>query len=199
MSHYYSEEQNVASNPVHFTYTYEESKLELKTDSGVFSKGSIDFGSDLLVRVFLKESVGDASILDVGCGYGPIGLMVAKIHPENRVHMIDVNGRALELAQLNAQNNGISNVTIYKSDALDSVASSFDAVLTNPPIRAGKEVVNKILDQSYDKLNTKGALYVVIQKKQGMPSAKKRMTELFGNIEVLAKDKGYYILKSVKG
>ena len=199
MSHYYSEEQDVASNPVHFTYTYETYELKLKTDSGVFSKGSIDFGSNVLVRAFLQEEMHGSKILDVGCGYGPIGLMVAKVHPHSQVHMVDVNARALNLAEENAQANGIGNVNIYKSDALEQVEETFNAVLTNPPIRAGKEVVNQILDQSYERLETGGALYVVIQKKQGMPSAKKRMESLFGNMTVLTKDKGYYILKSVKG
>lgn len=199
MSHYYSEEQDVASNPVGFTYTYEDYRLDLKTDSGVFSKGSIDFGSNVLVNAFLKEAASYLEILDVGCGYGPIGLMIAKVRAASVVHMVDVNERALSLAKANAQANHIPNVEIYKSDALDAVNAEFNAILTNPPIRAGKEVVNKILDQSYDKLLPEGALFVVIQKKQGMPSAKKRMKELFGNVEVLTKDKGYYILKSVKG
>ncbi|TDL97923.1 class I SAM-dependent methyltransferase [Macrococcus brunensis] len=199
MSHYYSEEQDVVSNPVHFTYTYETHELKLKTDSGVFSKGSIDFGSNVLVRAFLQEDRRYSKILDVGCGYGPIGLMIASVYTDSAVHMVDVNARALSLAEENASKNHIDNVNIYKSDALSQVEETFDAILTNPPIRAGKEVVNQILDQSYERLEDAGALYVVIQKKQGMPSAKKRMEGLFGNVEVLTKDKGYYILKSVKG
>ncbi|ULG71823.1 class I SAM-dependent methyltransferase [Macrococcus brunensis] len=199
MSHYYSEEQDVVSNPVHFTYTYETHELKLKTDSGVFSKGSIDFGSNVLVRAFLQEDRRYSKILDVGCGYGPIGLMIASVYTDSAVHMVDVNARALSLAEENASTNHIDNVNIYKSDALSQVEETFDAILTNPPIRAGKEVVNQILDQSYERLEDAGVLYVVIQKKQGMPSAKKRMEGLFGNVEVLSKDKGYYILKSVKG
>lgn len=198
MSHYYSEEQDVESNPSVFTYRYEDYSLELKTDSGVFSKGSIDYGSNVLINAFLKEQ-SYPRILDVGCGYGPIGLMIAKVHPESTVDMVDVNTRALNLAEENRRVNLIDNAVIYKSDALDAVEQSFDAILTNPPIRAGKDVVSKILDQSYDCLNVGGVLFVVIQKKQGMPSAKKRMGGLFGNVEVVTKDKGYYILKSVKG
>lgn len=199
MSHYYSEEQHVESDPIDFNYTYEQYSLQLKTDSGVFSKGSIDFGSDLLVRTFLKESDHYETILDVGCGYGPIGLMIAKVKPDSRIQMVDVNRRALELAEKNKVANQINNARIAYSDALDQVEDNFHAILTNPPIRAGKDVVSKILDQSFDHLVTSGALFVVIQKKQGMPSAKKRMERLFGNVEVVKKDKGYYILKSVKG
>ncbi|UTH13689.1 class I SAM-dependent methyltransferase [Macrococcus equipercicus] len=199
MSHYYSEEQDVESNPSMFTYRYESYSLELKTDSGVFSKGGIDYGSDVLVKAFLKDAGSYPRILDVGCGYGPIGLMVAKVRQESLVDMIDVNARALSLAEENKKNNDIDNTRIYKSDALDSVAGTFDAILTNPPIRAGKDVVSKILDQSYEFLDGGGALFVAIQKKQGMPSAKKRLQQLFGNVEIVTKDKGYYILKSVKG
>ncbi|TDM12043.1 class I SAM-dependent methyltransferase [Macrococcus lamae] len=199
MSHYYSEEQDVESNPSSFTYRYDDYNLELKTDSGVFSKGGIDYGSDVLVRAYLKDSRHYTRVLDVGCGYGPIGLMVAKASQMSTVEMVDVNARALSLAEENQKTNKIDNVAIYKSDALDAVQNAFDAILTNPPIRAGKDVVNKIIDQSIDHLNENGALFVVIQKKQGMPSAKKRMAGLFGNVEVVTKDKGYYILKSVKG
>jgi len=199
MSHYYSEEQDVVSNPVYFSYKYETHELKMKTDSGVFSKGSIDFGSNVLVHAFLQEDKRYSKILDVGCGYGPIGLMIANVYTGSVVHMIDVNARALSLAEDNARANHIDNVSIYKSDVLSQFEETFDAILTNPPIRAGKEVVNQILDQSYERLEDAGALYVVIQKKQGMPSAKKRMESLFDNVEVLTKDKGYYILKSVKG
>lgn len=199
MSHYYSEEQHVESNPIDFNYTYEQFSIKLKTDSGVFSKGSIDFGSDLLVRTFLEETEDYETILDVGCGYGPIGLMIAKVKTDSTVRMVDVNKRALELAENNKKINNIENAEISYSDALDQVEDSYHAILTNPPIRAGKDVVNKILDQSFEHLVTNGALFVVIQKKQGMPSAKKRMEGMFGNVEVVKKDKGYYILKSVKG
>lgn len=199
MSHYYSEEQHVESNPIDFNYTYEQFSIKLKTDSGVFSKGSIDFGSDLLVRTFLEETEDYETILDVGCGYGPIGLMIAKVKADSTVRMVDVNKRALELAENNKKINNIENAEISYSDALDQVEDSYHAILTNPPIRAGKDVVNKILDQSFEHLVTNGALFVVIQKKQGMPSAKKRMEGMFGNVEVVKKDKGYYILKSVKG
>lgn len=196
--HYYSETQDVESNPEFFTYHYNDTSLKLKTDSGVFSKGGIDFGSDLLVKTYLNEKNTHESILDVGTGYGPVGLIVGKVKPNAIVHMVDVNERALSLARANSQTNAVTNVKVFKSDALNQVTDKYDAVLTNPPIRAGKQVVHKILEQSFDHLNSSGALYVVIQKKQGMPSAKSKMEERFGNVEVVKRDKGYYILKSVK-
>ncbi|QIH76933.1 methyltransferase [Macrococcoides canis] len=198
MSHYYSEEQTVESNESTISFIMDSHNMKLTTDRGVFSKGGVDFGSNLLVKTFLEDT-SPSRVLDVGCGYGTMGLMIAKHHPESIVHMVDVNERALSLAARNGEANSIQNIKVYKSDGLNEVTEQFDAVITNPPIRAGKEVVHRILSDSYNVLEHQGSLYVVIQKKQGMPSAKKKMEEVFGNVAVLKKDKGYYILKSVKG
>lgn len=202
MSHYYDENPEVESEESLFTYSYDNHDLELVTDAGVFSKGKIDFGSDLLVKTFLKTYPPGPTknIIDVGCGYGPIGLMIAKVSPHHEVTMVDVNQRALNLSRKNKKRNRIENVEVKESDGLSQVEdNTYDFVLTNPPIRAGKEVVHRILEDAYVKLKLGGELFVVIQKKQGMPSAKKKMQDTFGNVEVLEKSKGYYILRSVKG
>ncbi|WP_436957043.1 class I SAM-dependent methyltransferase [Staphylococcus sp. AS1337] len=202
MSHYYDENPEVESEESLFTYSYDNHDLELVTDAGVFSKGKIDFGSDLLVKTFLKTYPPGPTknIIDVGCGYGPIGLMIAKVSPHHEVTMVDVNQRALNLSRKNKKRNRIDNVEVKESDGLSQVEdNTYDFVLTNPPIRAGKEVVHRILEDAYVKLKIDGELFVVIQKKQGMPSAKKKMQDTFDNVEVLEKSKGYYILRSVKG
>ncbi|MGW9856754.1 16S rRNA (guanine1207-N2)-methyltransferase [Staphylococcus hominis] len=202
MSHYYDENPEVQSDEKTIQYYYHTSQLKLTTDAGVFSKGKVDFGSDLLVQSFLKEHPPGPSkcIVDVGCGYGPIGLMIAKVSPHHQITMVDVNQRALHLAEKNKKQNQIDNVIIKESDGLSQVENEhFDFVLTNPPIRAGKNVVHRIFEEAYQKLNNQGELYVVIQKKQGMPSAKKKMEEIFNNVETVNKSKGYYILKSQKG
>lgn len=202
MSHYYDENPEVESEESLFTYSYDNHDLELVTDAGVFSKGKIDFGSDLLVKTFLKTYPPGPTknIIDVGCGYGPIGLMIAKVSPYHEVTMVDVNQRALNLSRKNKKRNRIDNVEIKESDGLSQVEdNTYDFVLTNPPIRAGKEVVHRILEDAYVKLKLDGEFFVVIQKKQGMPSAKKKMQDTFDNVEVLEKSKGYYILRSVKG
>ncbi|WP_412519284.1 class I SAM-dependent methyltransferase [Staphylococcus simulans] len=199
MSHYYDKNPEVESHKETFKYHYHQNELNLVTDAGVFSKGKIDFGSDLLVRTFLKEHPPGPkkTVVDVGCGYGPIGLMIAKVSPHHHVIMLDVNHRALDLAKENSEKNHIENVTIKESDGLAEVPdNSCDMIVTNPPIRAGKSVVHGILEDAHEKLRTEGELYVVIQKKQGMPSAKKKMEAVFGNVETLTKEKGYYILKS---
>ncbi|MCM2535541.1 class I SAM-dependent methyltransferase [Neobacillus pocheonensis] len=196
--HYYSRTQKVESEPKYWDYTLRDHLFRFKTDNGVFSKREVDFGSRLLIESFeMPETEG--LVLDVGCGYGPIGLSIAKSSPERIVHMIDVNERAIELAKENAGLNRIQNIDIYESDRLLNVKeSSFSAILTNPPIRAGKKTVHDIFEQSFDHLVSRGELWVVIQKKQGAPSAIEKLKEMFSVVETIDKSKGYFIIKSVK-
>ncbi|MBI5975612.1 class I SAM-dependent methyltransferase [Staphylococcus canis] len=201
MGHYYDAHPEVKTNEKQIEYQYQHNILNLVTDAGVFSRDKVDFGSDLLIKTFLHEHPPGQkkTIVDVGCGYGPIGLMIAKVAPHNHVTLLDVNTRALALVERNASKNQIQNVTVLESDGLSQITNnSSDYILTNPPIRAGKKIVHNILTDAYEKLKSQGALYVVIQKKQGMPSAKKKMADVFGNVESTANQKGYHILKSTK-
>jgi len=196
--HYYSREPEVASDPKFWNAELRNHSFRFKTDQGVFSKNEVDFGSRLLIDTFEPPKI-TGPLLDVGCGYGPIGLSIAKDFPDRIIHMIDVNQRAIALAKENADRNDIDNVHIYESDRFEGVHEErFSAILTNPPIRAGKDVVHNILEESFRHLGPEGELWVVIQKKQGAPSAKAKLEEVFGNVEIVAKKKGYYILKALK-
>ena len=197
--HYYSNQPKVESKPQHFQFTLLGHTFTFATDAGVFSKSEVDFGSRVLIDAFeLPEVEGD--LLDVGCGYGPIGLSMAKTYPERQVQMVDVNERALDLSRKNAQQNGIQNVRIYSSDGLSAVSDDqqIAAVITNPPIRAGKETVFRFYKGAYTLLVEGGELWVVIQKKQGAPSTVAYLEELFGEVAVIEKKKGYWIVKTVK-
>jgi 16S rRNA (guanine1207-N2)-methyltransferase len=197
-NHYYSKEQNVESAPRFIEFTLRKHLLRFKTDNGVFSKGEVDFGSRVLVEAFDFPSI-NGDLLDVGCGYGPIGLTLAKEDQNRVVHMVDVNERAMALASENAQANQIHNVKVYESDCLNSVQKKdFAAIVTNPPIRAGKKVVHTILEQSFEHLEVGGQLWAVIQKKQGAPSAIEKLKEIFAEVEVVEKNKGYFIIKATK-
>ncbi|MFD6208415.1 MULTISPECIES: class I SAM-dependent methyltransferase [unclassified Peribacillus] len=197
--HYYSHKPDVVSNPKFWDFTLKGRTFRFKSDNGVFSKKEVDFGSRLLVESFNLNEAVEGDILDVGCGYGPIGISIAAAFPDRTIEMIDINSRAVELSKENAASNAITNVKIFESDRFDKVGSNqFAAILTNPPIRAGKSVVHEILEESYRSLVAGGELWVVIQKKQGAPSAMDKMEQLFGNIEVPVKKKGYYILLSKK-
>jgi 16S rRNA (guanine1207-N2)-methyltransferase len=196
--HYYSRTQKVESDPKYWDFTLRDQLFRFKTDNGVFSKKEVDFGSRLLIEVFELPSV-EGPVLDVGCGYGPIGLSLAKSYPDRHVHMIDVNERAIELAKENAVQNSVHNVDIYESDTLINVKEyKFAAILTNPPIRAGKKTVHDIFKQSYEHLVPQGELWIVIQKKQGAPSAIEKLKDLFTTVETIDKSKGYFIIKAIK-
>ncbi|MBA4537006.1 class I SAM-dependent methyltransferase [Bacillus aquiflavi] len=196
--HYYSRTQNADSKPLFWNYTLKNHPFRFKTDNGVFSKKEVDFGSRLLIETFEAPKI-NGLFLDVGCGYGPIGLAVALSYPNEIVHMVDVNERAISLAKENAKINQVSNVLIYESDQLSNVKEKdFAAVITNPPIRAGKKIVHGIFTQALDHLKPNGELWVVIQKKQGAPSTLNKLSELYGKVEVVVKEKGYFIIKAVK-
>lgn len=164
------------------------------TDAGVFSKKMIDYGSQVLLST-IDFSKGDA-ILDLGCGYGPLGLTLVKSQAV-KATLVDINLRALDLARKNAELNKVS-AEIFQSNIYDQVTGVFDHIISNPPIRAGKQVVHQVIAGSLEHLTVGGDLTIVIQKKQGAPSAKAKMEEVFGNCEVVKKDKGYYILRSEK-
>jgi len=168
-----------------------------KTDAGVFSKKGVDYGSRHLIETL--ELPPGARVLDVGCGYGPMGLAAASVCPDGHVTMVDINERAVELARENARRNGIANVRVVQSDLLEQVkAERFDVIITNPPIRAGKQVVHRIFTEAYECLNPGGSLWVVIQKKQGAPSAAAKLESLYAEVVEVSKDKGYRILKATK-
>ncbi|HEP1699372.1 TPA: class I SAM-dependent methyltransferase, partial [Streptococcus pyogenes] len=157
------------------------------TDSGVFSKKMVDFGSQVLLKTLnFKEN---ERVLDLGCGYGPLGISLAKVQRVDAT-LVDINNRALDLARKNATNNQVA-VTIFQSNIYENISGHFEHIISNPPIRAGKRVVHSIIEKSIDFLVVNGDLTIVIQKKQGAPSAKAKMATIFGNVEILRKDKGY--------
>ena len=197
--HYYSKKPQIESKPRQWNFNLLGHSFQFETDSGVFSKSEVDFGSRTLIEAFQMPEV-DGAIFDIGCGYGPIGLTMAKQYPNRIVYMMDVNERAINLAKKNAERNGIQNVRIFESDGVTAVDQEVkaSAILTNPPIRAGKEVVFKFYDGAYEKLVPNGELWVVIQKKQGAPSTVAHLEEKFAEVEIVEKKKGYWIIKAKK-
>lgn len=191
---YYAENPDAAHDTHELRVDLLGEKMTFLTDAGVFSKKMVDFGSQLLLKC-LDVNQGE-TVLDVGCGYGPLGLSLVKVYGVQAT-MVDINTRALDLAQRNAEKNN-AKATIFQSNIYARVQGRFDHVISNPPIRAGKQVVHEIIEKSKDFLEIGGDLTIVIQKKQGAPSAKSKMEDVFGNCEILKKDKGYYILRSVK-
>ncbi len=196
--HYYSEKPSVESSRRNWEVDLRGRKMSFTSDAGVFSKKEVDFGSRLLLDYYLfPEKSG--KILDVGCGYGTIGLTLAKEKPDWEFTLIDINERALELSKLNAELNKVENVTVKKSDLLSEVKEEkFASILSNPPIRAGKKVVHQLFEEACNCLEDCGELWIVIQKKQGAPSALEKLKTLFNEVTVEKKSKGYYIIKAKK-
>ncbi len=197
--HYYSEnEEGLKSDPQAYTFYYKEHKLTFKTDNGVFSKKYLDFGSYTLLNYFKPNDI-DGEILDCGCGYGPIGIIISTLYGK-KVTMVDINERAINLAKENIRINSVQNVNVFKSNVYSEISedTKFASIVTNTPIRAGKKVIYDIYDGAYKRLLPGGELWVVIQKKQGAPSTKTHLEELFGNCEIVGKESGYFILKSVR-
>lgn len=191
---YYAENPDSAHDIHELKVTLLGQSFTFLTDSGVFSKKMVDYGSQVLLNTLDFEK--GKTLLDLGCGYGPLGISLAKVQGVKPT-MVDVNNRAIDLAKQNAQKNGVE-ADIFQSDIYEKVNGTFDYIISNPPIRAGKQVVLTIISESINYLKVGGNLTIVIQKKQGAPSAKAKMEEVFGNVEILKRDKGYYILRSEK-
>ena len=196
-NHYYTKSPEVKHDRQVMDVSLRGHSLRFVTDAGVFSRKGIDYGSKVLIECMdLNES---DEILDVGCGYGPIGLTAAKLVPRGHVTMVDINERAIELAAENAAINKVMNVTIQQSDLFAAVKDrKFDVILTNPPIRAGKTVVHQIYEERSKLLKAEGSMWVVIQKKQGAPSTLEKLEALFSEVIEVTKDKGYRIFRAIK-
>lgn len=200
MEQYFTKNPTTEKDIYKFDWNIGAERFNFYSSNSVFSKSGMDFGSMLLVDTVIKENEGfEGEILDLGCGYGPIGVILAKFLNKSNLTMSDVNERALELCLMNARENKVEErVKIINSSAFENINESYDMVVTNPPIRAGKEVVFSFYEGAYEHLNKGGKLYVVIQKKQGAPSTKAKLESLFGNCETADKKSGYFIFRAVK-
>lgn len=195
--HYYSQKPTAAHDLHQIQETLRGRTYTFVTDAGVFSKKGVDYGSKVLIESLQISERSE--VLDVGCGYGPMGIAASGLAIHGTVTMVDINERAVELARMNAERNRVTNVEIMQSDKLDAVINrTFDVVITNPPIRAGKETVHQIFEQAHQVLRDGGSLWIVIQKKQGAPSAYAKLESLFAQVQEMGKDKGYRIIKAQK-
>ena len=192
--HYYTREPQSESRPVECGYVYRGERLRFITDAGVFSKGEVDTGTQLLLEALPEEMTGE--ILDLGCGWGVIGISIARKWPETRVTMADINNRALDLSRENAKRNR-ADVACAESDGMEAFkGKQFDAVVTNPPIRAGKQVIYKMFADAAECLKPDGALYLVIRKQQGAESCIRYLQTLYATVEKLDRSGGFWVLKA---
>ena len=191
MSHYFENDKNLKSEVRELSYKYDSSFFIFYSDNGVFSKKGIDYGSRLLLETYLKNDKDSKDVLDVGCGYGFLGIMIGLINKAN-VDMIDVNKRAVHLTNRNIKRYKDFKGHAFISDAYENVTKKYDVVITNPPIRVGKDKLLEILFSACEHLKENGTLYFVIRKDQGALSIKKILEES-KKVELLEKDKGFFI------
>lgn len=194
MSHYFENDNNLGHKENVIKYTFKNKELVLKSDLGVFSKDRVDFGTNLLINNMI---VCGNDVLDIGCGYGIVGIAVASSESKYNVVMSDVNERAINLAYNNAKLNKLNNCKVVCSNAYENLGA-FDTIISNPPIRAGKNVVYEIVLGAIHHLNEGGIINVVIQKKQGALSLLEKMKEVYSKTDIIYKEKGYYIICSQK-
>ncbi len=196
MSHYFTDNRQLPQNRKEFSFRFSSFNYVFTTDNGVFCKNEVDFGTWVLLKTLENESLGQR-ILDLGCGYGPVGIVMKRHYPNSEIIMCDVNPRAVELAKINCKKNK-TDCDVRISDRFSNVEEKFDAIITNPPIRAGKNVIYAMFEESYEHLNENGTLYVVIRKQQGANSAQEKIASIFGNCDTINKEKGYHVLKATK-
>ncbi|MBQ9195632.1 MAG: class I SAM-dependent methyltransferase [Clostridia bacterium] len=193
--HYYSETPSSESRPSDARFTFRGQDFCLKTDAGVFSRGELDSGTRILLAALPQEIEG--SILDLGCGWGPVGVCLGSLYRNCSVTFADINSRAIALAQENAEKYRL-NAAFIQSDGFESIDGTFDYIITNPPIRAGKETIYRLFSDSAEHLNSSGSLYIVIRKQQGAPSAIKFLVTVFPQAEVIDKSGGYWVIRCRK-
>ena len=191
---YYTRNPESESRPTPCEFEFRGRQLRFLTDAGVFSKGELDTGTRLLLDALPAEMHGE--VLDLGCGWGPIGISVQARWPETKVVMTDVNLRALERARENVARNGIT-AEIRESDGFSVLSGrAFDAVITNPPIRAGKQVIYRLFADAAAHLKPTGSLFLVIRKQQGAESCIRYLKTLFASVEKLTRSGGFWVLEA---
>ena len=195
MSHYYDFDNNLKSNKRVVSMYLNDIKLSFTTDIGVFSNSEIDYGSFTFLKALLKEEKVK-TLLDVGCGYGTLGITLKYFDKCDEVDMVDINERAVLLTKENIENYKFSNSNCFVSNGFESITKKYDRIVINPPIRAGKEVIYKMYEQASISLVPGGSFWIVIQQKHGAPSTIKKLETLFKKVEITYKKKGFYIIKS---
>lgn len=192
MEHYFINNQDLKSKIRIINFSYGKNNFEFKSDNGVFSKNKIDYASLFLVKTFFDNKNREYnSILDMGCGYGFIGITLSKLLDKS-VDMADVNKRALHLCKMNIATNKV-NGEVIESNIYENISKKYDLIITNPPIRAGKTVLMEFIKGGLARLNIDGELWFVISKDQGAKSLKKELEKDY-NCKLIDKSKGFWVI-----
>lgn len=193
MAHYFTNEENLKSEIEKVIVEINGIPFYFYTDNGVFSKGKLDFGTELLLKNFKYDNPNNKTLLDIGCGCGPIGIYAS--HLGFTVDMSDVNKRAIHLSKMSLKEQGL-NANVFESDAYKNITNKYDYIVSNPPIRVGKEKLYEIVMNAKEHLKDGGSLWIVVRKQQGAESMVRDMKNVYKTVEVVAKKKGFFIIKA---
>lgn len=198
MGQYFDNDTTIKNKDIDVKFSILDKKFVFKSDNGVFSKNRLDRGSEVFIKTLISLNLG-VDVLDLGCGIGVIGCTLAHFNRSNYT-LVDVNERAVELAKTNIKRLNLSTrCHALVSNIFENVNdSSFDSVLLNPPIRAGKKVIYQMYQESYEHLNSGGSLFIVIRVKQGALSSFKFLQTIYKDVKVIDHDKGYQIIRCIK-
>lgn len=193
MAHYFTNEENLKSEIEKVIAEINGIPFYFYTDNGVFSKGELDFGTELLLKNFKYDDPNNKTLLDIGCGCGPIGIYAS--HLGFTVDMSDVNKRAIHLSKMSLKEQGL-NANVFESDAYKNITNKYDYIVSNPPIRVGKEKLYEIVMNAKEHLKDGGSLWIIVRKQQGAESMVRDMKNVYKTVEVVAKKKGFFIIKA---
>lgn len=191
MAHYFTNEESLKSEIKKVNVAIDDVNYYFYTDNGVFSKGRLDFGTELLLNAFQYSYPQEKHLLDIGCGCGPIGIYASLLGFD--VDMSDVNKRAIHLSKMSLKQQGLK-ANVFESDAYENVNNKYDYIISNPPIRVGKEKLYEIIMNAKKYLKENGELWIVVRKQQGAESLVRDMKKEYDKVEIVEKKKGYYII-----
>lgn len=195
MAQYFENDASLKSKKRFLKLYINDNVLSFESDAGVFSNDKIDYGSYIFLKTLLNENKVK-NILDVGCGYGTLGITLMYFKMAQSCDMVDINNTAINCTTSNIKKYNLENTNCFYSDGFTNVKNKYDMIVINPPIRAGKKTIYKMFNDSKDHLNKEGSLYIVIKKDLGGPSAIKELEKIYNKVEIINKDKGYLIIKS---
>ena len=195
MSQYFDNDKNIKSEKRLIKFNFNNKEFSIYSDNGVFSKDRFDYGTRVLLSNIDIDSLS-GNVLDLGCGLGVVGIILGTFNRNINIDMIDVNERAISLAKDNLILNNVK-ADVFVSNVYDNVNKKYNYIITNPPIRAGKNVIRGFLLGSYDYLKDDGILYFVMRKDHGVKSMIKELSVKF-NTSIVNKDKGFYVVLCTK-
>lgn len=195
MSQYFDNDKNIKSERKIIKFNFNNKVFSIYSDNGVFSKDRFDYGTRVLLNSVDIDKLS-GNVLDLGCGLGVVGIILGTFNKGINIDMVDINERAIDLVKNNLVLNNVK-ANVFISDIYSNIDNKYDFIITNPPIRAGKNVIRGFLLGSYDYLKDDGILYFVMRKDHGVKSMIKELSVKF-NTSIVNKDKGFYVVLCTK-